>query len=121
MADLETTIKQLEAKLRQAKAKKAQIDARKRAGEAKKQRAEDTRRKVLVGALVMAEIERGSHLKPIIDSLLDAGLTRDVDRALFGLPPKPQGPLHSVRLPPADKAPAAPSTVAGLADITLPE
>lgn len=88
MADLETTIQQLEAKLKQAKAKKAQIDAKKRASDAKKQRQEDTRRKVLIGALVMAELEKGSHLKPIIDQLLDGQLTRDADRALFGLPPK---------------------------------
>lgn len=90
MADLETTIQQLEEKLRQAKAKQAQINARKRAAESKKKRQEDTRRKVLIGALVMAEIERGSHLKPTIDGLLDAGLTKDADRALFGLPPKPR-------------------------------
>lgn len=90
MADLETTIQQLEAKLKQAKAKKAQIDARKRASDAKKQRAEDTRRKVLVGALVLAELEKGSHLKPTIDQLLDDRLTKDADRALFDLPPKPK-------------------------------
>lgn len=121
MADLETTIKQLEEKLQQAKAKKAQIDARKRAAETKKRRQEDTRKKVLVGAVVLAEIDRGGYIKATVERLLDQHLTRPTDRALFGLPPKPQGPLHSVRLPPADKAPAAPSTVAELADITLPE
>lgn len=88
MADLETTIQQLEERLKQAKAKMAQIEARKRATEAKKKRQEDTRRKVLVGALVLAELERGGHIKPIIDRLIDTGLTRDADRALFGLPPK---------------------------------
>lgn len=90
MADLETTIQQLEEKLRQAKAKQAQINARKRAAEAKRQRQEDTRRKVLVGAVVLAELERGSHMKPVIDRLLDEKLVKDADRALFGLPPKPR-------------------------------
>ena len=98
MADLESTIQQLEEKLRQAKAKKAQIDARRRASEAKKRRQEDTRRKVLIGALVMAEMERGGHIKPIIDRLLDDGLTRDADRALFGLPAKTETAALTQRL-----------------------
>lgn len=88
MTDLETTIQQLEEKLKQAKAKKAQLDARRRVVETRKKRQDDTRRKVLVGALVLAEMERGGHIKPIIDRLIDDGLTKERDRALFGLPAK---------------------------------
>lgn len=121
MADLETTIKQLEAKLQQAKAKQAQINARKRAAEAKKKRQEDTRKKVLAGAVILAQIERETHMKDLILGLLDRGLSKPADRALFGLPPKPRGPLHSVRLPPAEAAPAAASAVNELADIKLAE
>lgn len=88
MADLETTIQQLEERLKQAKAKQAQINARKRASDAKKKRAEDTRRKVLVGAVVLAAMEKGSHIRPLIEQMLDQALTKDADRLLFGLQPK---------------------------------
>lgn len=90
MSDLETSIKKLEEKLRQAKAKKAQIEAKRRAAEAKKQRKDDTRRKILLGAVVMAEIEKDVRLKLEIDKLLAARLTRDDDRELFGLSPLPK-------------------------------
>ena len=113
MADLETTIKQLEAKLQQAKAKQAQINARKRAAEAKKQRQEDTRRKVLVGAVVLAEMKRGGYIKSTIERLLHEHLLKDADRALFGM--KPRG-VNVLALPEAlefDKAVRA-STVAEL-------
>jgi len=90
MSDLETSIKKLEEKLRQAKAKKAQIEAKKRVAEARKQRKDDTRRKILIGAVVMAELEVSDKLKPAIDKLLAERLTRDDDRALFGLWPLPK-------------------------------
>ncbi len=121
MADLETTIKQLEAKLQQARAKQAQITARKRAAEAKKRRQEDTRKKILVGAVVLAEIERGGYIKPTIERLLNDHLSKPADRELFGLAPKPKGQLHSLQLPPADVTPPAATAVAELADIKLAE
>jgi len=58
------------------------------AAEAKKQRAEDARRKILVGAVVLAAVERGEWDHTALKKLLEAGLVRDRDRALFGLPPK---------------------------------
>lgn len=117
MADLETTIQQLEEKLRQAKAKQAQINARKRAAEAKKQRQEDTRRKVLVGAVVLAEMERGGYIKSTIERLLDQHLRRDADRALFGMKPKA---VSVLALPEAlEVAKAAHATT--VAELKLPD
>jgi len=86
MATIENTIATLEAKLKQAKAKKQQIEARKRTLEAKEKRAQDTRRKILVGAAILVQVERGAWPKEELLSILDKSLTRSDDRALFDLP-----------------------------------
>jgi large subunit ribosomal protein L7/L12 len=90
--DLDERIAALEERLRQAKERKKMIERRRRAIEAKRRRSEDTRRKILVGSIVLAKTEKG-EMRPIVDregllALLDEELTRDDDRALFGLPPK---------------------------------
>lgn len=86
MAGIDDTIAALEAKLKQAKAKKQQIEARRRAADAKRKRSEDTRRKILVGAAILAKVERGEWPKDKLLAMMDATLTRADDRALFGLP-----------------------------------
>lgn len=86
MATIENTIASLEAKLKQAKAKKMQIEARKRALETKEERAKDTRRKILVGAAILAKVDRGEWPKDKLLTMLDSALTRSDDRALFSLP-----------------------------------
>ena len=86
MATIENTIASLEAKLKQAKAKKQQIEARKRALETKEERAKDTRRKILVGAAILAKVNRGEWPKEKLLNMLDGALTRSEDRALFSLP-----------------------------------
>jgi septal ring factor EnvC (AmiA/AmiB activator) len=85
MATIENTIASLEAKLKQAKAKKQQIEARKRALEAKEARVKDTRRKILVGALILTKVERGEWPEDRLLKMLDEALTRSDDRALFNL------------------------------------
>lgn len=86
MAGIDDTIAALEAKLKQAKAKKQQIEARRRAADAKRKRSEDTRRKILVGAAILAKVERGDWPKDKLLAMMDATLTRADDRALFDLP-----------------------------------
>jgi len=92
MATIEERIATLETKLKQEKARKQQIEARKRAAESKRQRSQDTRRKILIGAAVLARVERGEWPQAKLLAVLDAALTRADDRALFGLPAqtKPQ-------------------------------
>ena len=93
MATIEERIAALEAKLKQEKAKKQQLEARKRAAESKAKRAQDTRRKILVGAAVLAKVERGEWPQDKLLVLMDASLTRPDDRALFDLPAiQPQQP-----------------------------
>lgn len=86
MTTIENTIATLEAKLKQAKAKKQQIEARKRALGTKKERAKNTRQKILVGAAILAKVERGDWPKDKLLAMLDGSLTRTDDRLLFDLP-----------------------------------
>lgn len=90
MATIEQRIEALEIKLKQEKAKKQQIEARKRAAESKAKRSIDTRRKILIGAAILAKVERCEWPHDKLISMLDAALSRDDDRALFDLPPLAQ-------------------------------
>ena len=54
----------------------------------KKQRLEDTRKKILLGVMVMAMIDQGNIRADQVKEYLDETLTRDDDRALFNLPPR---------------------------------
>ena len=60
MATIDERIASLELKLQQEKAKRSQIEARKRSAAKKKQHAEDTRRKILVGAMVLNMVDSGA-------------------------------------------------------------
>lgn len=86
MAGIEDKIATLETKLKQAKAMKQKIDARKRAEASKVQRAQDTRRKILIGALVMKSMESDNETNQRMLARLDKYLTSENDRALFALP-----------------------------------
>jgi hypothetical protein len=85
MAGIDDTIAALETKLKQAKARKQQLEARKRAIDSKKNRANDTRRKILVGAAILAKVERGEWPKARLLDMMNQTLIRPDDRALFGL------------------------------------
>ena len=89
MPGIEDRIADLERRLKQAKALKQQQVARERAAEKKRQRSEETRRKILVGAVILAKVERGEWPKERLRELMDQALTRADDRALFGLLPVP--------------------------------
>jgi hypothetical protein len=78
-------IAQLEEKLRQLKAREQAIEARRRTLESRRSRKADTRRKILVGAIVLAKVERGEIDRADLTGWLDEALTRSDDRALFDL------------------------------------
>ncbi|AOR66085.1 hypothetical protein BBJ41_00165 [Burkholderia stabilis] len=86
MVTLDQRLAETEQRLKQLKAKQQQIEARKRAANTKKQRTEDTRRKVLVGAAFLDQVQHGKVAEPILLKLMDQFLVRTQDRALFGLP-----------------------------------
>ena len=85
IAQAEAKLKEAHEKLKQAKALKHKQEARQRATLAKQERAADTRRTVLVGASILAKVERGEWPKEKLLAMLDAALTRPHDRELFGL------------------------------------
>jgi ribonuclease HII len=78
-------VKDLEEKLKQAKALKQKVEARNKAAENKQKRAADTRKKILVGAAILAKVERGEWPKDKMLEMMSQQLTRDDDRALFDL------------------------------------
>ena len=80
-----TQIAQLEEKLRQLKAREQAVEARRRSLESRRARKDDTRRKILVGAIVLAKVEQGEFPEARLRSWLDAALARDDDRRLFDL------------------------------------
>ena len=49
-------------------------------------RRDDTRRKILAGAIVLARVEQGQISESEFRGWLDTALTRPDDRALFDLP-----------------------------------
>src|SRR5262249_37760501 len=62
---------------------------REKAGLVEQGRKRDARRKIVVGAMVLGQVERGEWPRAQLLEKLDAYLTREHDRALFDLPPRP--------------------------------
>jgi len=86
MAKLDDQISTLQEKLSQLKLRQQHLDARKRAIEALRERKAETRRRILVGGIVLAKVQQGEIDDGQFRSWLDQGLKRADDRALFGLP-----------------------------------
>jgi len=80
-----TRIAALEDRLRQLKAREQAAEARRRTLESRRKRKDDTRRKILVGAIVLTKVEHGEMDRALLGRWLEQGLVRDDDRALFGL------------------------------------
>jgi large subunit ribosomal protein L7/L12 len=78
--------------LQQLKAKRELIEAQKLTKMLKGERSDDTRRKILAGALTLELMERDEATRQRFMDRLDKYLTRKDDRALFGLPPVPAAP-----------------------------
>ncbi len=79
--DLEEKKKQLEARIQKLKAQ-----------ESAKKRKEDTRRKILLGALVQHLTKTGYWSSSEIIKQLDKFLDKPIDRKLFDLPERPKKP-----------------------------
>ena len=78
-------IESLEERLRQLKAQQQRLDARRRTLDSRRARTADTRRKILVGAVVLAKVEQGVLAESVLQGWLEGALERADDRALFGL------------------------------------
>jgi septal ring factor EnvC (AmiA/AmiB activator) len=78
----ETVTSKLE-KLKQRKAKLEAEIAKAETANRKAARAKETRRKILVGAAILAEIEAEPSLKGVLQDILKRRLTQDRDRELL--------------------------------------
>ena len=96
MAKIEDTNAALETKLKQAKALKQKVEARKRTLEQKADRAQDTRRKILIGAFFLEKMGKNEDYKTKVLLGLDEFLKRSDDRALFDLHPVPAAQAPAV-------------------------
>ena len=80
---------QAKKKIKQLKAKKELLEARKVQALIKGKRSDDTRRKILAGAMTLEISERDEEARQRFIKQMDKYLTRADDRALFDLPPLP--------------------------------
>lgn len=76
----------LEERLRQLREREQRVAARQRTLESRRERKADTRRKILVGAVVLAKVEQGVLSEAQLRAWLEGALVRQDDRALFCLP-----------------------------------
>lgn len=89
-------------KLQRLLAQEAALKARiqqERNRENERQRKQDTRRKILLGAMAMEKAGKSPEYKAAQLRELGEFLTRPDDRALFGLPPLPGGEDGKTTLP----------------------
>ena len=77
-----------EAKLEAAKERVKSLK-RKKAAQSRK---DDTRRKVLYGAIVLERMSQNAEFKAFMNTLMDKAVTRDIDREFLGLKKKPEEP-----------------------------
>jgi hypothetical protein len=78
-------IESLEARLKKLKVRQQRAQARARTVAHRTMRREETRRKILVGAIVLARVEQGLLEESVLRGWLEGAVERAEDRALFGL------------------------------------
>ncbi len=91
MPKIDDRIQTLEAKLKQLKTRQQQIEARARSVATKRSRAEELRRKILVGAVVIAKVEAKEIDEAMLKDWLKPAISRPEDRAFFGLDGEARG------------------------------
>jgi hypothetical protein len=77
-----------ERRLSQLKARQERLDARLRYLASSRARKDETRRKILAGAILRAKVEAGEFDSRTFKRWMDKALTRKDDRELFELPEK---------------------------------
>ena len=87
LAAEQKALEELQKKVEQAKARvKAarMVEARAAAAAARKL---DSQKKLLIGVAILEAIKQGTWTEADLLAVVDRGLTRDHERAVFGLPP----------------------------------
>tara|TARA_R110002126_G_scaffold185894_3_gene334552 strand:+ start:219 stop:491 length:273 start_codon:yes stop_codon:yes gene_type:complete len=82
-----------EERLAELKAAQDKIKAKIQQEQAKlrsKKRKDDTRRKIIIGAAVIAQAEQDEGFRSQLDQIVDGHTTRDIDRQFLGLQTRPK-------------------------------
>ena len=87
MTKLDDRVATLEGKLKQLKVRQQRAAARATALASSRARKDDTRRKILAGAILLAKVESGDFDSRTFKRWLEKALVREDDRKLFGLQP----------------------------------
>ena len=74
----------IDEKIAKLKAEASRIKSR----ASKQKRKDDTRRKILIGAYMIEQIEKGKYSKEILSAAMNVFLSRESDRTLFNLSPR---------------------------------
>jgi hypothetical protein len=77
-------IEKIDEQIKRLNAKKQRMKSKQNA----QKRKDDTRRKILVGAVILEKVASGEWPRERMISLLDDQLTKKGDRALFNLEPR---------------------------------
>jgi len=86
MPKLDEQISTLQHKFQQLKLRQQRVEARQQSVKAERERKAETRRKILVGGIVLGKWREGLLDARQLQEWLDQALTRADDRELFGLP-----------------------------------
>jgi hypothetical protein len=89
---LDERISTLEEKLTELKRRQERIEARKLALQTRRDRKLETRKKILVGGVVLDRLAAGQLTDSELRTWLEPALSAPVDRTLFGLPPTSSPP-----------------------------
>lgn len=95
-------------KAAQANALLQKLEAQARSKASGENRKLDTRRKVLLGAFMLAKMQKSDEFRERATVDLDGYLFRDADRALFDLPPLPPKPAKPALTPSTPLTPLPP-------------
>lgn len=85
---LRNKIQSTEERLRQLKIQERQLEQKLRTIASEKSRKAETRKKIIIGAITMNEIETDPSLKAVFLQKIDSMLQKASDRKLFNLSPK---------------------------------
>jgi DNA-binding transcriptional regulator YbjK len=85
MPKLDEQIATLQDRLKQLKLRQQRTEQRRQAIEARRERKAETRRRILIGGIVLAKLRQGDAEAAIIRSWIEEAVTREEDRALFEL------------------------------------
>ena len=87
LAAEQKALEELQKKVEQARARVKQAKIAELKAQAQAARKLDSQKKLLIGVSILESIKRGEWTEADLLAVVDRGLTRDNERAVFGLPP----------------------------------